>query len=431
MSNLPQLTKIIESAAGRLVLTELYGGSPEPLAAQTQRYLELLGRFQAVFPDTLEAAFFSAPGRTEVGGNHTDHNAGRVLAAAVDLDLIAVAGPAHHGVIRVDSEGYPQVTVNLSNLDMVDAEKNTSAALIRGVCARLKALGYEIGGFNACMTSAVPKGSGLSSSASYEVMLVTILSQLYNQGRIAPVSAAQIGQYAENFYFGKPSGLMDQTTSAVGGFVTIDFKDVEKPVVKKVNYDFRQSGHALVIVETGGDHADLTEDYAGVAQEMRSVAEALGGRVLRDFTKQDLLEGLPQLHGKVSDRALLRAFHFYEDDARVVEQVEALESGQFERFLALVVESGRSSWMQLQNCYSPRKPLEQGVALAQALTRNLLGQSGAWRVHGGGFAGTIQVFVPQEKVAAYVERMEAVFGAGACYPISIRSAGAVKVDFGV
>lgn len=430
MPNLEPLLQAIESAVAARALIELYGENVDTLAQQRQRYQNLLGQFQAVFPDTLEAAFFSAPGRTEVGGNHTDHNAGRVLAAAVDLDLIAVAGPAHHGVIRIDSEGYPQVTVNLNNLEVVEAEKNTSAALIRGVCARLKALGYEIGGFNACMTSAVPKGSGLSSSAAYEVMLVTILSHLYNHGRIDPVSAAQIGQYAENVYFGKPSGLMDQTTSAVGGFVTIDFKDPKEPVVNKVKYDFRQSGYALVIVETGGDHADLTEDYAGVAQEMRSVAEAMGGHVLRDFSREELLARLPELHGKVSDRALMRAFHFYDDDARVAEQVAALESGQFGRFLELVVESGRSSWMQLQNCYSPRKPLEQGVALAQTLTADLLGKSGAWRVHGGGFAGTIQVFVPQERVAGYVEKMEAVFGQGACYPISIRSAGAVKVDFG-
>jgi galactokinase len=429
MPTIPELHASIDSAIGDHVLGDLYDHTFQTVAMQKIRYSGLAQRYLSLFPDSAAAGFFSAPGRTEVGGNHTDHNSGRVLAAAVDLDVVAVAAPTADGVIRVDSEGYPQVTVDASHLEIVEAEKNTSASLIRGVCARLKQLGFVIGGFNACLTSAVPKGSGLSSSAAYEVMIVTILNHLYNKGRVDPVTAAQIGQYAENNYFGKPCGLMDQTTSAVGGFVTIDFKYVSKPLVHKVAYDFGQSGYALVIVETGGDHADLTDEYAGIANEMKSVARALGGQVLREFSKQQVLDALPKLHGKVADRAVLRALHFFNDDARVAQQVQALESGDFNRFLQLVVESGRSSWMLNQNCYTTKKPLEQGVALAQALSENLLGAQGAWRVHGGGFAGTIQVFVPLDSVAGFVEKMEAVFGKGACYPISIRSAGAIKVEF--
>lgn len=388
----------------------------------------LLTRFQEVFPDAGEVELFSTPGRTEVGGNHTDHNGGRVLAAAVDLDVLAVVEPTQNGTITVLSEGYPRVMVQTSQLEMQPEERYSSAALIRGISARLVQLGHQVGGFNACLTSDVPKGSGLSSSAAYEVMIATILNHLYNEGKLDPVQIAVISQYAENNYFGKPCGLMDQTTCSVGGFVTIDFKEAQHPLVHKLSYDFSKSGYTLVIVETGGDHADLNDDYAALAGEMKSVAQELGGTVLRQVSKEQVLARLPELHGKVNDRAILRAFHFFDDDQRVVDEVEALEAGQFERFLGLVVASGRSSWMLNQNCYSTRNPAQQGITLAMAVSEVLLGERGAWRVHGGGFAGTIQAFVPRDMVESYLQTMKGIFGPSACYPLSIRTSGSIKVQ---
>jgi galactokinase len=409
-------------------LRMLYGDQREMLNKMSDRWRRLIERFVELFGEDGDILLFSTPGRTEVGGNHTDHNAGRVLAAAVDLDLISAARPTDDGIITVYSEGYPKVVVDTRMLEAQEEERYTTGALIRGICARMQETGWKIGGFNACITSNVPKGSGLSSSAAFEVGIVTILNHLYNEGRIDPVTNAIISQYAENHYFGKPCGLMDQTTCAVGGFVTIDFRDSRNPMVQKLDYDFSRSRHALVIVETGGDHADLTDDYAGITSDMRSVAQALGGKVLRDVSREQVLAALPALRSKVSDRALLRAFHFFDDNDRVVEQVNALEKGNFQRFLELVNESGRSSWMQLQNNYSIRNPQHQGIALAQTLTRYFLGNRGACRVHGGGFAGTIQAFVPVEMVEEYVSKMEGVFGEGTCYSVMIRSAGSVRLN---
>jgi len=414
----------MDDGSADAVLAALYSD----VNAAGNRLRGLIGHFQRAFPEAQEVSVFSTPGRTEVGGNHTDHNAGRVLAAAVDLDVLAVAAPAQDRRIIVYSEGYPKVEIDLANLEMQAEERYTSSALIRGISARMATLGHQIGGFRAYLTSDVPKGSGLSSSAAYEVMIATILNHLYNAGKIDPVEIAVISQYAENNYFGKPSGLMDQTTCSVGGFVTIDFKDAAHPLVHKLNYDFNQSGYALVIVETGGDHADLNEDYAALAGEMKSVARELGGSVLRQTSKEQVVANLGRLRGAVNDRAILRAFHFFDDDQRVVEQVALLEKGQFETFLKLVVASGRSSWMLNQNCYSSRNPTEQGITLAMAISEVLLGERGAWRVHGGGFAGTIQAFVPREQAADYVEKMKAIFGGTAVYPISIRGAGSIRVD---
>jgi galactokinase len=291
-------------------------------------------------------------------------------------------------------------------------------------------LGYAVGGFEAVITSRVPKGSGLSSSAAYEVLIATILDHLYNQDRLDPVLKAQICQYAENNFFGKPCGLMDQTTCAVGGFVTIDFKYFDRPLVKKVDFDFSDKGYTLVIVDTGGSHADLNEDYAAIKNEMQSVAQALGGKWLRDFSLEQVLQAFPRLRGKVSDRALLRAMHFYMDDQRVVEQVQALEANDMHHFLQLVNESGASSWKLLQNCYTPADIQEQGITLGLALSQVLLqGSHGAYRVHGGGFAGTIQVFVPEARLAHYLAEVRAVFGKHACQALQIRSLGATVVNF--
>lgn len=428
MPTAARLTQSIASGKANPILARLYGDKPAALQTQTRRYLDLIRCFTADFPSQAEVEIFSTPGRTEVGGNHTDHNAGRILAAAVDLDVLAAAAPNSDGVIRVHSAGYPPSEVKVNELDVVEGEKYTSTALIRGVCARLHALGYRLGGFDACATSNVLKGSGLSSSAAYEVLITTILDHFYNQDRIDPILNAQISQFAENNFFGKPCGLMDQTTAAVGGFVTIDFKDFAHPIVKKVEFDFNASGFTLVIVDTGGNHADLNDDYTALEHEMKAVAKALGGQVLREFSKQKVLDSIPFLRGKVNDRAIQRAIHFYDDDQRVVEQVRALETGQFEQFLRLIIESGYSSWMLCQNIYSNKAWEEQGIAIGLAVSENLLKGRGAWRVHGGGFAGTIQAFTPNDLLPEYLRRMRAIFGERSCYELLVRPAGTIRVD---
>lgn len=405
----------------------LYGNRPGILEEQGARYLRLLESFAQGYPDAKEAALFSTPGRTEVGGNHTDHNAGRVLAAAVDLDAIAVAAPNDTGIITVKSEGYPVDVIDTRELVPIEKEKFTSAALIRGVCARLKELGYRIGGFDAFTTSNVLKGSGLSSSAAFEVLMVTILNHFYNNGVIDDVLNAQIAQYAENRFFGKPCGLMDQTTCAVGGFVTIDFLDFGQPKVEKVDFDFASSGFSMVITDTGGNHADLNEDYTALEHEMKEVARAFGGRVLREFSAEKVMENIAFLRQKVNDRAILRALHFYGDDQRVVLQVDALRKGNFNGFMQLITESGYSSWMLCQNCYSCSNYKEQGISIALAAAESMLKGRGAWRVHGGGFAGTIQAFVPNELLQAYVTKMRGIFGDNSCYQLLIRPVGTIKL----
>ena len=427
---MPNLNQLLEHGPARTAsgLAALY--KPGQLPEQQARYRALLKTFAARFPGQTTVEIFSAPGRTEVGGNHTDHNGGRVLAAAVDLDILAVAAPTAAGGLTLCSEGYPLIQIDLDGLAPVAAERGTSAALVRGVGARLKALGYRVGSFAACVTSNVLKGSGLSSSAAYEVLIATIINHLYNAGQIDPLVCAQAGQFAENEYFGKPCGLMDQAASALGGFVMIDFEDLARPAARKVDFDFTASGYSLVIVDTGGSHVDLTEDYAAVPREMQQVAHRLGGQRLCDVPAERMLEQLAALRPQVGDRALLRALHFYADDRRVVEQVAALERNDFQRFLELVIESGYSSWTLAQNCYSSHNVAEQGLSLALALSEKALKGHGAWRVHGGGFAGTIQAFVPNGQLASYVAQMHRVFGPSACYELMIRLSGATKVEVG-
>ncbi len=408
--------------------SQLYSRRPGVKEKQFARYTGLLNRFESQFPHHQEAEFFSAPGRTEVGGNHTDHNAGRVLAAAVDMDTLAVVAPNDEKIVRMYSEGYPPCTVKLDALDVIDSEKYTSTALARGVCARLKQLGFAVGGFDASLTSTVLKGSGLSSSASFEVLVTSILNYFYNNNRISPILNAQISQYSENTYFGKPCGLMDQTAVAVGGFCAIDFQDFANPIVKKVDFDFASSGFSMVIVDTGGDHADLNEDYEALEREMKDVARAFGGQVLRQFSKERVLREIPYLRTKVNDRAILRAIHFYNDDQRVVNQVAALENNDFPRFLGLIIESGYSSWMLCQNCLLNRHVERQGITVGLALSEELLKGRGAWRVHGGGFAGTIQAFVPADLLETYLSQMQAIFGAQACHELALRSLGATRVE---
>ena len=402
----------------------LYGGRAEVAAFERERYAQCLEDFAREYGTQGDVRLLSVPGRSEVGGNHTDHEHGRVLACAVDLDIIASARATESTVVRVRSEGFEPDIVDLSCLTPREEERNTSAALIRGVCARLRQLGWRVGGFDAFTTSRVLKGSGLSSSAAFEVMVAAIVSHLYNGGRIDPVEMAKAGRVAEGEFFGKPCGLMDQTACAVGGFITIDFADNEHPVIEKLDFDFGSAGHRLCIVDTAGDHADLTPDYAAVRQEMEAVARMLGHEVLRDCDEAEFYRSLAAIRRQAGDRAALRAIHFFGDNARVAEQTAALRRGDFSTFKRLVVESGRSSAMYLQNTYSVRSPAHQGLSLALALAERLLAGRGAWRVHGGGFAGTIQAFVPDDMVAEFAAAMDGVFGENACHILNVRPVGA-------
>lgn len=418
-------SKILNGNADN-VLSELYGNG-KILQEQHNRYINLIDNFQKAFPDHSEASFFSTPGRTEIGGNHTDHNAGRVLAAAVSLDIVAIAAPNEYKLVRIISEGYEPVEINIEDLPPYIEEKFTSKSLIRGVCARFKMLGYNLLGLDAYISGQVPKGSGLSSSAAFEVLIAFIINHFYNNEKIGAIELAKIAQYSENEYFGKPCGLMDQTTCAVGGIVTIDFKDFEKPLVRKVHVDFAKAGHRLVIVDTGGNHANLNDDYIALEHEMKAVAKIFGKSVLREIDEKKVMEALALIREKTGDRAVMRALHFFSDDQRVVNQVDELERGNFDRFLQIVTESGQSSWMYCQNCFSNKFPDVQGISVGLALSQYVLNGKGAYRVHGGGFAGTIQAFVPLDLVSQYVEKLSEVFGMGSCHTISIRTEGSIMV----
>ena len=409
------------------VFRELYGNDPAELKRNAERYTGLLNKFTTEFGHA-DCEFFTSPGRTEIGGNHTDHNYGRVLAGAVNLDNVCVAAKNNTNVIRILSEGYPRFEVDLTWLRPDTREQYTSAALVRGICSRLTELGYKVGGFDACIDGGVPKGSGLSSSASFEVLIGAILSHLFNDDLLDPIQNAIIGQYSENNYFGKPCGLMDQTACAMGGLITIDFEDPSKPIVKKVNFDFVATGFSMVITDTGGNHADLNDEYASLPTDMKAVARELGAKVLRQVTLDQIIDAAPKMRSRVGDRAILRAIHFQGDNQRVVDQVEALEKNDFKSFLGMVTESGYSSFMYNQNVYPVNNVSEQGVSLALALSHLVLKGEGAWRVHGGGFAGTIQAFVPRKLVDKYVTTLEHIYGKGSCHALFIRHQGAGIVN---
>ena len=370
--------------------------------------------------------YFSAPGRTEISGNHTDHQHGCVLAAAVNLETVAEVTLNHSGLIRVQSEGYPVVAVNLNDLSVHEEEKNTTAALIRGVAAAFSQRGAQLEGFDAHVRSSVLPGSGLSSSAAFEVLIGTICNELFFGRKLSPVEIAQVGQYAENVYFGKPCGLMDQTASSVGGMVFIDFENPDCPVVERIDFDFAAAGHALCIIDSGADHADLAEEYAAIPGELKKVSAFFGKEVLREIPEADFFAALPELRHRVPDRAILRAIHFYQENSRVQRQAQALRDGDFDTFLRLVSESGRSSWMYLQNITPTGATEHQDVAVALALCDTLLRGRGAFRVHGGGFAGTVQAFVPLDMLDSFKEGMERVLGEGKCHVLSIRSEGGIR-----
>ena len=415
------------------IFTVLYGENETVQKEQRERYIDLLNKFSSKYGEK-EVEIFSSPGRTEVGGNHTDHQLGRVLAGAVNLDNIAIVAKNDSDTIKISSVGYPEFEVDLNDLTIDESKFSTSTSLVKGIAYRLKELGYKIGGFEAVIEGRVPEGSGLSSSASFEVLIGAIFSHLFNNGKLDPVENAKIGQWAENNFFGKPCGLMDQTACSVGGFITIDFKDAANPIVKSLDFDFAKTGYSLVITNTGGSHANLDSEYALLPGEMKAVAKELGEEVLRPLSLETVVENIPNIRGRVGDRALLRAIHFQMENNRVVDEVEALESNDFKKFLDLVIESGNSSYMYNQNIYAQtqdnfdRKMADQGVALGLALSDIVLKGSGAWRVHGGGFAGTIQAFVPNDKLEEYISTLENTFGKGNCHKLFIRSKGSIKVE---
>ncbi len=426
-----KISSLVEKINGgdNPLFQELYGVDTAVLKEQAERYTSLMSDFEQTF-GTDDVQLFSSPGRTEIGGNHTDHNYGRVLAGAVNLDNIAVAAANGSNTIRIKSAGYPEFQVDISELVIDESNFYTSNSLVKGICAKMKENGYEIGGFNACIDGRVPKGSGLSSSASFEVLVGTIINELFNNGKMSAVENAIIGQWSENNFFGKPCGLMDQTACSVGGLITIDFKDPANPVVKEVDFDFVSTGFSLVITDVGGGHDDAVSqaEYASLPTEMKSVAAELGANVLREVTLEQIVENIPSIRKKTGDRAILRAYHFHGDNQRVVDQVAALENNDFEAFLKMVVESGYSSYMYNQNIFDVVHKDEQVVSLALALSEMILKGSGAWRVHGGGFGGTIQAFVPQEKLEEYTKTLEHVYGKGSCHKLFIRSKGSVKLD---
>ena len=401
---------------------------------QRQRALRCADLFASRYDSdgSRDVMLLSVGGRSEISGNHTDHNYGRVIAGSVSLDVLAVASPREDGVVRVFSEGFPEDTVSPEDVAAPNPEYFfKSRAIIAGMERAFLNAGYNIGGFDAATVSNVLKGSGLSSSAAFEVMIGNILNHLYNDGRVSNVEIAKMAQYAENVYFGKPCGLMDQTACAVGGFITIDFADPAAPVIEKLDFDLSGAGFALCITDTGGNHADLNEDYASVPAEMKSVAAALGQAVLRPLTKEDIIANIPALREKCGDRAILRAMHFLSENERVDAQVDALRRGDVDGFFAGVLASGASSFRYLQNVYTTKNVAEQGLSLALCLTESYLtekcGKSCAWRVHGGGFAGTIQAFVPLSAAADYARFMEGVFGEGSVYILQIRPEGAIRL----
>lgn len=412
-----------EAFASRIAT--LYGTGASVLDHQKARYGKLVERFEKRFGEAHGAlCFFSAPGRTEIGGNHTDHNSGRCLAGAVNLDTIACVEKTDDNTIVVDSEGFPPITVDLSNLAIREKDFGTTLALIRGTAGVMKEMGYQVGGFKATVSSSVLRGSGLSSSAAFEVLIAAILDGLYNGWVVDSKLRAVIAQKVENVYFGKPCGLLDQMAASVGGMVALDFETADAKV-EAIACDFTAKGYALCVVNTGGDHGDLTDDYAAIPAEMKAVAAQFGKKVLREVDPAEFEANIGKVRKAVGDRPVLRAMHFFDDNARVVEQAAAIREGDIDAFFAAVTASGDSSWKLLQNVYA--RANQEQMAMGIELSRRFLKGAGAQRVHGGGFAGTIQAYVPLNRLDAYIELIEGAFGKGSCTPLMIRPEGAVMM----
>lgn len=425
MKNTKVLVEELEQGKYDSVLLDLYVDA-EKLDYQRKRYIETIKKYEETFGEG-EVEIYSAPGRSEVGGNHTDHQHGMVLATSINLDALAVVGASKDENIHVMSEGYDMVDVEIDDLEARHEEEGTTAALIRGVTADLKGKGYEVKGFQAYVTSDVLIGAGLSSSAAFEVIVGTILSGMFNDGKIDPVVIAQSGQFAENVYFGKPCGLMDQMACSVGGMIHIDFKNPEEPVVEKVPSDFEAYQYSLCIVDTKASHADLTDDYAQIPADMKKVAKFFKKNFLREVPEEEFYNQISAMRGLLGDRPVLRAIHFMEEETRVQKEVDSLKAGDFKGFLELVKESGNSSFKYLQNVYTTNDLNQQVVSVALAGSERILGKHGVCRVHGGGFAGTIQAFVENDFVEEYKRRMDKVFGHGSCQVLKVRQKGGVKV----
>lgn len=423
MKSIPVWKQELSGGVHAARLASLYCCAPAETASEAARYAAVLDGLEKTFGSHAEAGLYSAPGRTEIGGNHTDHQHGRVLAGSVNIDMIAAAAPNDKNQLRVQSEGYDLCVIDLNDLEARKEEENTTAALLRGECAAFTQRGAKLAGLDIYISSNVPKGSGVSSSAAFEVLIGVILNDCFMAKKVSPIAIAQIGQWAENVYFGKPCGLMDQMASSVGNIITIDFASPAKPVVEPVAVDFSKAGLALCILDSGADHADLTDEYAAIPAECRAVAAVCGGEVLRDVPFETFLAKLPECRRQCGDRAVLRAFHVYADNDRVAKQVAALHDGDFGTFLCLVNESGRSSWEYLQNVIPAGYKEHQEVGVTIAAAKHLLGDKGAVRVHGGGFAGTVQAFVPVEMLDEFKAGMEAILGEGRCHVLSIRPEG--------
>ena len=425
MTDIKTLIHLLENGDYDELLLDIYVDR-ERISCQRDRYKKAMESYISNFGDG-DVEVYSAPGRSEIGGNHTDHQHGEVLAASINNDAIAVVTPLEEPIIKVVSDGYDMLTLSLNDLEMQEKEKESTLALLKGVLAGIKQHGCQIGGFQAYITSDVLIGAGLSSSAAYETLIGTILSGLYNDMRISPIEIAIIGQYAENVYFGKPCGLMDQMACSVGNLVHIDFADPGAPKVEKVDFDFNQYEYSLCITDTKGSHADLTADYAAIPEEMKKVAHFFGKEVLREINMEQLLGQIAQVREAAGDRAVLRAIHFICENVRVQQEVEALNQGKINEFFDLVKKSGDSSFKYLQNVYASHDAEHQNVSVALALSDLFLGEDGVSRVHGGGFAGTIQAFVRNHAVAGYQQKMDDVFGKGSCSVLKIRKYGGIKV----
>ena len=423
MKSIPVWKQELSDGVHAARLASLYCCAPAETASEAARYAAVLDGLEKTFGSHAEAGLYSAPGRTEIGGNHTDHQHGRVLAGSVNIDMIAAAAPNDKNQLRVQSEGYDLCVIDLNDLEARKKEENTTASLLRGECAAFTQRGAKLAGLDVYISSNVPKGSGVSSSAAFEVLIGVILNDCFMTEKVSPIAIAQIGQWAENVYFGKPCGLMDQMASSVGNIITIDFASPAKPVVEPVAVDFSKAGLALCILDSGADHADLTDEYAAIPAECRAVAAVCGGEVLRDVPFETFLAKLPECRRQCGDRAVLRAFHVYADNDRVAKQVAALHDGDFGTFLCLVNESGCSSWEYLQNVIPAGYKEHQEVGVTIAAAKHLLGDKGAVRVHGGGFAGTVQAFVPVEMLDEFKAGMEAILGEGRCHVLSIRPEG--------
>ena len=421
-----QLINFIENKNADQALIRIYG--EENLDTQRKRYIDAANEFLSVYGER-EVSIFSVPGRSELSGNHTDHNHGKVMAGSINLDIIAIASKTDDNVIKIKSQGFPEDVVDINTYkEPNEADYFKSNALIAGMSRAFENYGAKTGGYVAYTTSNVFKGSGLSSSAAFEVMVGNILNYFYNDGGVDNVEIAKMAQYSENVFFGKPCGLMDQMACAVGGFVYIDFEDTKNPIIEKIPFDLSGAGYALCIVNTGGNHADLNEDYASVPSEMKSVAKYFGKEYLRQLDKDLVLANIEKLREATGDRAILRAIHFFNENDRVTTQADALRKGDITRFLDYVKKSGNSSFMYLQNVFTTKNVSEQGLSLALAITASVLGgKNCADRVHGGGFAGTIQAFVKTELVEEYRGVIDSAFGKGACHVLRIRPDGAIKV----